>query len=546
MPIQVECVCGRRLRARDELAGKRSRCPACNAIVQIPALPMPDRTPRTIEETFPASAPDRLVARQPAKPPQAATARVASPAMMPAPAPRPARVVPQPPPPPPAPEDEVDPDDPFGPRDPYALADEPDEPQYADPAAEFSSIAFPAPAPQAFPAAPPPPPAAALRRSTLAAAPALARRPVAAAAVAQPEPEHWAPRWLAEPASPVFRTIQRYAYLVLALAIIPLMVQTFLPHETSRDRFSRTFRAHPEVLKHILEDEADGSEVGVARIMSKLPDGRLDGAHLPYNTNVHYLYALLSATLFFGLGLFIMPAGATKPLHVFLVGLFTGTIGIVLLLVLQFLASHLAGRIIIPRSIIGIVFLLVQLIGWSYRAALDPSSSFIGSFLGFTFGVGFCEEACKALPVIWNVKTRASLDWRAAFLWGLLSGVGFGVSEGITYAANYYNGIDSGGIYLVRFISCVALHGTWSAAAAVSIYRRQNLIQDAENLFNFLIGLLVVIAVPMLLHGLYDTLLKKDMTGGALIIAILSVAYLAFEVESIHRKEEKEILPAFA
>ena len=65
-----------------------------------------------------------------------------------------------------------------------------------------------------------------------------------------------------------------------------------------------------------------------------------------------------------------------------------------------------------------------------------------------------------------------------ALLLGLASGVGFGVSEGITYASNYYNGIQTAGIYGVRFISCVALHSMWSAAAAITAFERQRLVKE--------------------------------------------------------------------
>src|SRR5262245_8361868 len=36
MPISVTCDCGRRLKARDEFAGKRAECPTCGRDVQIP------------------------------------------------------------------------------------------------------------------------------------------------------------------------------------------------------------------------------------------------------------------------------------------------------------------------------------------------------------------------------------------------------------------------------------------------------------------------------------------------------------------------------
>src|SRR5262249_6444839 len=36
MPILVPCSCGKKLQIKDELSGKRIRCPACQAVVAVP------------------------------------------------------------------------------------------------------------------------------------------------------------------------------------------------------------------------------------------------------------------------------------------------------------------------------------------------------------------------------------------------------------------------------------------------------------------------------------------------------------------------------
>ena len=38
MAIAFVCACGKNLHAKDELAGKKTRCPACGSILTIPAL----------------------------------------------------------------------------------------------------------------------------------------------------------------------------------------------------------------------------------------------------------------------------------------------------------------------------------------------------------------------------------------------------------------------------------------------------------------------------------------------------------------------------
>jgi RsiW-degrading membrane proteinase PrsW (M82 family) len=192
-----------------------------------------------------------------------------------------------------------------------------------------------------------------------------------------------------------------------------------------------------------------------------------------------------------------------------------------------------------PRgfSIVTILFYIVKFIGYSYAAALDPRSGFLLSCMGFTFGVGFCEEICKMLPLVQHFRYRATLDWRGACVWGLASGVGFGVSEGIHYASKYYNGVQSSDIYAVRFISCVALHAIWSCAAAVTLFEHQDWLQTHCSTVEFVWRLAQIVAVPMILHGLYDTLLKKDMRAGAFLAAVASFGWMVYQLERYHRKE---------
>jgi RsiW-degrading membrane proteinase PrsW (M82 family) len=88
-----------------------------------------------------------------------------------------------------------------------------------------------------------------------------------------------------------------------------------------------------------------------------------------------------------------------------------------------------------------------------------------------------------------------------------------------------YNGICRYDIYLIRFISCVALHSIWSAAMGLSAYRNRAGLQATWK------TVLKIIFVPMVLHGIYDTLLKKDYPGGAVLAALCSFAWLAYQFE---------------
>jgi RsiW-degrading membrane proteinase PrsW (M82 family) len=184
-----------------------------------------------------------------------------------------------------------------------------------------------------------------------------------------------------------------------------------------------------------------------------------------------------------------------------------------------------------------IFFYIVKFIGFSYRAALDPENGFILSMIGYTFGVGFCEEICKLLPGLWHFKRTAKLDLSGAVVWGLASGIGFGVSEGIMYSSEHYNGITQGGIYLVRFVSCVALHAIWSGFSSVLLWKWQADLDGIERWYGWFIPLFKMAGVSMLLHGFYDTALKKDHEFLALLAAVLSFAAFFWLYERVKKDE---------
>ena len=459
MPIEVSCGCGKRLRAKDELAGKRAKCPGCGTILQIPqpALPVEDE-PIVVED-----------------------------------------------------------------HDPYA-------------AMEAAAAQTP---PSQAPAAPSRP--AAVRGTSFAdMMRASGREPAAPQPVVRAAPVKSVPVSLAT--EDRFTGLRRFTYLALLLAMLPLAIATFHSDADGlRENLHRTLKVHPELQKGLPDDDRLTLNI-VREVVSETPEHRLDGALLPQETWAHWGFALLSAAFFLGTAIFVMPARGAKFSTVFLIGLFTGTVGIFLLLAVQFVAEMTQHYILYRGNIIiMIVFWLLKFIGFSYRCAMDPDIGFLGSFFGFTLGVGLCEELAKAMPVLWKAGKGQLLDWRTACLCGFLSGVGFGVSEAISYAADYYNGIHGGEIYLVRFISCVALHGVWSAAAGITIFRHQDKLESQQHWLGYLATAAALVSAPMVLHGLYDTLLKKEMNVAALVVAIASFAYLAYQVEFTHRKETRVI-----
>jgi RsiW-degrading membrane proteinase PrsW (M82 family) len=460
MAISFACGCGKLLKARDELAGKKAKCPDCGTVLEIPrpapAANLEDVAAGALQESTPAPA-----ARRPV------------------------------------------PDDVGS----YGLA-EPDR----TPASATDDETALRPARSTYQ----PAPASAPRRE--------AERPAAAKAFAA------APKPKASAESGA--SLLEYSYLLLVFALIPLMFSLLGKAERMdiADRIDKTLeKATPEQQGRALSVLSKG-EVSIDEAIDAMPDGKLDGAHLPRNTYVHWVYAGIATAAFLLLITSFFTVERVNPVHLLLIGLFTGTVGIIFLLAVQLCAQLRIGRIR-GRGWFMLIVLILAGIGWSYRSALDDDSNFFLSALGFTMGVGLCEEFTKAIPLFFYFKRHAQMGWRGACLWGLASGIGFGVSEGVTYSADMYNGISGVDIYIVRFISCVALHAMWSASVGIAIARNVDDYEAVEDAAGFGIFMLRMLAVPMVLHGFYDTLLKKDMNGWALLVAVASFGWLALQIE---------------
>ncbi len=466
MAIVIHCPCGKTLSTRDENAGKRARCPACGAILPIPELDE-DFVDADFHGPPGAYAPPTL---SPMSPPLRFGAR--------------------------PPESDFDED-----SEGYELAPPPAPTQYLSP----SPIPIPIPerppafVPQRFPA---------VERDW-----GRKRQPEPATEREGFDPE----------SDDLHKSPREYLYLVLIVALVPLGLSLMRDKDDLKERIERTFHVKGEALKQILS-------VPKEELLKALPDGRIEGALLAHDSARHWLFAGMSAFGFLSLLVLMFPQGRAKPWHLFAVGLFTATIGIFFLLLVQWAADS-AGNFQV-RGKAMIFWLILLFIGFSYRAALDPSQGFLVSLLGFTLGVGLCEEMCKALPLLWIYRRSGTMTWRQACLWGLASGIGFGVSEGVMYSGDHYNGLHTGGIYVVRFVSCVALHAIWGASVGMALDRRWDAMQGHDEGWKYLCSLLKVIGVPMLLHGLYDTTLKKDMNFAALMVAVASFAWFTWQVES--------------
>ncbi len=483
MSIEFRCSCGKLVKAPASAAGKKGRCPQCQAVVVIPA--------QTSAQS-PASAMKPVVTTaqgQPASP--SATVAVHAPSIMPEPATaaKPA-------------EDFFDDDD-------FKLA-----PLPADTIQRSAAVVSKSADEDDQ-----------LRMAGPAVAPRRPVRPATHPALAS---------------SQSFG-LREYLYSALFFGLIPLGIYTFQTRPSLEDEVVATVRDYPDQKEsiaqklHKVKSEDD--------FFDAFPENRLHDALLPRRTHLHWLFALGSAGLFCGLVWGLFPSARTKRSAVLAGTLFTATVGIVVLLSIQLAAELTNGHIVYGGSVLVIVFWIIKFIGFSYSCAQDPHNSFLLSFFGFTMGVGLCEEFVKAMPLIIRFKHLESPQrepantWQAACLWGIASGVGFGVAEGIMYSADYYNGISGGMTYAVRFLSCVALHAIWAGSVGITMFNRQAALDAANTWYNFLFEVVICTAVAMTLHGLYDTFSKKDMEPFAFGVAIVSFAWLAIQVESMRSRD---------
>lgn len=374
-----------------------------------------------------------------------------------------------------------------------------------------------------FPAAPQAPPRVPAAISPAGSLAAMAPRP--ASAQKRPAPKATEP----------WRLALQWAFVA---SLVPLLFSFVGRQDDPGARLEQTLEKHPEVMEKALTGEYDSPE----KMFADLPGRRIEGAYLPRDSAKHWFFALLAAGLFFGYFRLAFPRGQASEHSLPIVAVITGTVGILLLLAFQWFAAFTQGRLIVGRGILMIFFYIAKFIGWSYNCALDESNGFFVSLFGFTMGVGLCEELTKSAPVInhfHHSRGGMALDWRGAVLWGLMSGVGFGIAESIHYSSAFYHGIATGGIYWVRFISCVSIHAAWSGAAALIVWNDQDLYQGQMDWTDWGMAILRTLWVVMLLHGLYDTCLKKDLYFLAAVVAIASFAWFGWQYDKARRTQAR-------
>ena len=187
-----------------------------------------------------------------------------------------------------------------------------------------------------------------------------------------------------------------------------------------------------------------------------------------------------------------------------------------------------------------IVFLLVDVLNVT---AINPfyklvdAHSFISRLFGFTFGVGLFEETIKAIPIffICSRSKEPQLPQTAVF-YALISGIGFGVFEGVQYQVLVNSQLDYENSFfmnIARLTSLPFLHAIWTGIAGYFI--------SLSFLFpkNRLSLKILAILIPAILHGLYDSF-GWSLPG--LVISYLGVGLLIVYLQNAKDFQDKLML----
>lgn len=131
------------------------------------------------------------------------------------------------------------------------------------------------------------------------------------------------------------------------------------------------------------------------------------------------------------------------------------------------------------------------------------NSPFPLNIIGYTLGVGLTEELVKLLPLVIILrKAKEPLIPQTIVFYGLMSGIAFGVYEGVQYqmTINAEQEYDIAFfLNIARLTSLPFLHACWCGIAGYFLSFCHLYPKYRLGLFT------LAIVIPALIHGLYDT-----------------------------------------
>jgi len=157
--------------------------------------------------------------------------------------------------------------------------------------------------------------------------------------------------------------------------------------------------------------------------------------------------------------------------------------------------------------------------------------------------IGVPEEMCKALVILYFLRRGPAIPSVPTMVfYGLMSGLGFGIYEGMHYQMNQNfstventNNVDVGAAYyyfnnILRLTTLPFLHAMWTAIGAYFWSLGQVYASRRHGLWVAALG------IPAILHGLHDTFAD---TNGWISLAVDFVSVFALMVY-LSRSQELE------
>ncbi len=158
---------------------------------------------------------------------------------------------------------------------------------------------------------------------------------------------------------------------------------------------------------------------------------------------------------------------------------------------------------------------------------LTDNQSALLRFVGFFGCAGLPEELCKSAIIFWLVRRPGSvLNPHDVVLYGLLSGFGFGIHEGLLYQFGInraMNDVDTTYILnILRLTSLPFLHACWCGIASYFIAYAAIAPMNRYGLW------ILAISIPACIHSVYDAFNGSILGLAAAVIGVmLMMAYLA-------------------
>ena len=188
-----------------------------------------------------------------------------------------------------------------------------------------------------------------------------------------------------------------------------------------------------------------------------------------------------------------------------------------------------------------IIFFVLDVSAINPFEGLYSTENWLVSLIACILGIGVLEEFVKVLPIFGILYlSRGVVKSKTAVFYGLMSGIAFGVYEGVNYqlGPNYQmlldNGISDGYVYsyisnISRLTSLPFLHAIWCGIASYFIAFAFLYPRFRVSLYT------LAILIPATIHGLYDYLcynvpfllatIPVVLIGVVLLMVYLNIRY---------------------